>query len=224
MTTRKATRLAILGAGDLGRQLAHHARATGGFTPTCFYDDTLATDPDAPDARRTEVDGLPVVGPLARSTEDAHAGRFDAALLGIGYRHLAARERLFDELEVEGLPFATLVHPSCIVDPAARIGPGSVLYPGCIVDAGVTLEPNVLLNLGCVVAHDSTIGAHSFLAPGVQLAGCVEVGRRSFLGIGTVVIDHVRLGDDLRTGGGAVVVADDPGDSLLVGVPARRVG
>ena len=206
-------RLAILGAGDLGRQLAHHARAVPELQPEVFFDDLH---------RGKTVDGIEVRGGLDEAAAQYGRGRFDAALVAIGYRHPELRARTCESLLRAGIPLARLVHPSCHVDPTAELGEGAVLYPGCVVDQGVEIGANALLNLGCVIAHHSRVGDHSFLGPGVRLAGGVEVGAGSFLGIATVVIDHVRLGPSTRTGGGAVVVRDHPGHGLLVGVPASE--
>ncbi|MEM6795400.1 MAG: hypothetical protein AAF725_15590 [Acidobacteriota bacterium] len=214
------TRLAILGAGELGRQIAHHAPAAG-LRPIGFFDDPAAAARESATGAAAEAHGLPVLGGLQDAPARRRSGDFDAALLAVGYRHRAARQSLFEGLSAAGLPFATLVHPSCSVDPSATLGPGCVLLPGCVIDLGVTLEANVLLHVGCCIAHDSRLGAHGFCGPGVRLAGRVTVGARAFLGIGTVISDHLTLGDDVQTGAGAVVIRDDPGGRLLVGVPAR---
>jgi sugar O-acyltransferase (sialic acid O-acetyltransferase NeuD family) len=221
MTTvpgKRATRLAIVGAGDLGKHLAHHAQAVtrgGGLTVVGFFDDTMA--PGTP-----VVGGGVVFGPLAAIETEFAAGRFDALLLGIGYRHFGLRRGLFERLR-QTIPFASLVHPSCFVDETATIAPGAVLLPGCVVDKGAVVGENVLLNVGTIVAHDSIVGAHSFVGPGVVLAGFVRVGRSVFLGTGSRVIDNVTIADAVQTGAGAVVVKnlDEPG--LYVGVPARWV-
>lgn len=205
-------RLAILGAGDLGIQIGHHAEATGEYRLIGFFDDTRELHSD--------VAGVPVLG----GTEDiaaAHeAGLFDVLVVAIGYRHLAARSRLYERF-ADKIPFATIIHPSAIVDPTCRIGPGSVIYPGCVLDMGVVLGANVLLNVGCIIAHDSSVGDGCFFSPAVKLAGFVRVEPASTLGIGTIVIDNVVIASGIRTGAGAVVIDSLAEPGLYVGVPAR---
>ncbi len=203
-------RIAILGAGDLGRTLTHHAD-TAGFDVVGYYDD-LCVD--------ATVLGRPVFGKLAAALK---GGEWDALVMGIGYRHLSFRKELFESLIRGGLPFATLIHPSCYVDDTAEVEAGSVLFPNCTLDVGVRIGANCILNAGCVVAHDTTVGSHSFLGPGVALAGFVRTGECCFLGIGTVVIDNIELGSHTQTGGGAVVIDNFSGHGLLVGVPARAI-
>ena len=205
-------RLAIIGAGDLGVQLAHLARKTGHYEPVAFYDDARAPG--------TLVAGIAVAGGLDAIETVNEPRSFDALIIAIGYRHLAFRRQVFERLHGR-FRFATLVDPSAIVDPTCVIGEGAVIYPGCVLDMNVTVGDNALLNVGCVIAHDSSVGAGCFLSPAVKLAGFVRIAPSVALGIGTTVIDNVSIATGVRTGAGAVVTdnLDDPG--LYVGIPAR---
>lgn len=205
-------RVALLGAGDLGRTLLAHVDATPDLEVIGYLDDTQVG---------RDVVGRPVLGKLADAAEMHASGAFDAAVIAIGYRHLRFRQSLFERLKQDGVPLATVVHPSCYVDPTAVVGEGAVLFPRCTLDARVEVGPSCVLNIGCAVAHDSRLGGHSFLGPGVTIAGFVDVGQRSFLGVGTVVTDSVRLGEECQTGAGTVVTKDLPSGVLAVGVPAR---
>lgn len=206
-----STRVAILGAGDLGQALAHYARVIDDLEIVGFLDDTCIGEQRA---------GLQVIAGVQQAEEAYERGAFEALLMGIGYHHLDARRRLFERLQSIG--FVSLVHPSAYVDPGATIEAGAIIYPGCIVDQGALISRNALLNVGCVVAHDTTVGPHTFLGPGVELAGFIRIGERCFIGVGTTVIDNVTIADGVQTGGGTVVIGDlEPG--LWVGNPARKV-
>ena len=205
-------KIAIVGAGDLGQALAHYVEVIDAYEVSGFLDDTCLGE---------ERGGIEVIGTIADARRLHAQGRFTGFVMGIGYNHLAVRQKLFQELS-QIAEFVSLVHPSAYVDPSASIAPGAVIYPGCIIDAGSRVCENTLLNVGCTVAHDCVIGAHTFFGPAVHLAGFIDIGERCFLGIGTTIIDNITLADDTQTGGGTVVIHDlDAG--LWVGNPARKV-
>lgn len=205
-------RLAIIGSGDLGEQIAWHAANDNQYQVVGFFDDFVEIG-----ATRH---GLPVLGKVADVRTSFANGVFDELLLAIGYKHFEQRKQIFDSLQNE-IPFGSLVHSSAFVDDSVKLGRGVVIYPGCVVDMKAHLNDNVLLNAGVVVAHDTTIGSHTFLSPGVKVAGFVRVGNCVSLGIGTVVVDNLSIADYSRTGAGAVVIESITEPGLYVGVPAR---
>lgn len=205
-------RVAIIGAGDLGKQIAHHARATPDVSITGFFDDFQQP--------RSRIADIPVLGRIESVSMHYQEGAFDSLLIGIGYKHLSFRQSLFERFQRD-IPFARMVHPTAWLDETCRIEPGAIIFPGCILDMGTVVGANALLNTGCVIAHDSIIGSGCFLSPGVKLAGFVVVEPSSTLGIGTVVIDSVIISSGVRTGAGAVVTGNLSAPGLYVGVPAR---
>lgn len=205
-------RVAILGSGDLGVQLAHHINSDSDHQVIGFFDDLRESG--------SQVDGIPVLGSLRSVRKQYAAGEFDSVLVGIGYRHLVLRQKLYEELSPH-VPFATFIHPSAIVDPTCTIGRGVVIYSGCVIDMHSEICPNTLLNVGCVIAHHSRIGMGCFLSPSVSVAGFVQVQSGVTLGIGTTIIDNINIHAGVRTGAGAVVTSNLVTPGLYVGIPAR---
>ncbi len=204
-------RLGIVGAGDLGVQLANLANKTGMYQPVAFFDDGCKAG--------SLIAGIPVHGGLPTLEDASSLPPFDELIIAIGYRHLEFRQQLFERLRAR-FRFATLVHPNAFVDPTCLIGEGAVIYAGCLVDMNSEIGCNALLNVGCVVAHDSKVGAGCFLSPAVKIAGFVQLEPSVTLGIGTTIIDNIRIASGVRTGAGAVVINDLQVPGLYVGVPA----
>jgi len=205
-------RLAIIGAGDLGVQLAHLAQTTGQYSLAGFFDDTRHEgELHAGGVVRGGVDAIP--GQYAQ-------GEFDCLVVAIGYKHLRARQAIHERFAGQ-VPFATLVHPRALIDPTCTIGEGAVIFTGCVLDMGAKIGANVLLNAGCVIGHDSEIASGCFLSPAVSIAGFVTVEPGCVLGIGTIVIDNIRIATGTRTGAGAVVTRSIAQPGLYVGIPAR---
>lgn len=204
-------RLAVIGAGDLGRTLLQQLKDLPQFKVVGFYDDTRAG---------AFVNAVPVLGSIDELQQGMHRDRYDMLLMAIGYRHLSVRAILYDRLVKYGFRFATIIHPSACIASDSIIGEGTIVSAGCILDTGVSVGANCLLNIGCVIAHDSRIGAHTFLGPSVNIAGFVSIGERCFLGIGSTIIDNINVGDGSQTAGGAVVIKDVIPEILVAGVPA----
>jgi len=207
-------RLCIIGAGDLGQQIAHHARDTNKFEVVGFFDDTLAVG--------SKVKDKIVLGSINEVENFYERKQFDSLVIAIGYKHMHIRAVLFNKFRGT-VPFAILIHPSCVIDTTVTVGEGTVLYPGCIIDKDVQLGCNVLINVASVIAHDTKIGDHSFLSPRVAIAGFVNIGKSNIIGINSTIIDNVRLTDNVQIGGGAVVIKDIDKPGLYVGNPVRFV-
>jgi len=206
-------RLVIIGAGDLGQQIAHFVTTDCQFDVVGFVDDWQV--------KGSAVNGIPVLGCIDDLLSVYQNGVFDETLIGVGYKHFQFRKSLYEKYK-GSVPFATFVHSSCYVDPTAEIGRGVVVYPRCIVDKNVFIKDNVIVDFGSGIGHDSVIGPHSFLAPMAHLAGLVHVGEMCMVGVGSTVIDHIQIADSTTVGGGTVVVKNiNNPNGVYVGNPAR---
>ena len=206
--------LAIIGAGDLGRQIAAVAGACHASEAVVFFDDFAPVG--------TTVAGGRVLGRIDDVERQYSEGAFDGLLVGIGYKHAAFRRACFERF-ASVIAFPRLVHPSAYVDPGVRVAAGTIVGAGCVFDQGVIVEANCYFNPGCVIAHDTVVEAHCLFGPAVTLAGFVTVESSCFLGVGTTVSDNVRIAAGTQTGAGAVVISSITGPGVYVGVPARRL-
>jgi sugar O-acyltransferase (sialic acid O-acetyltransferase NeuD family) len=207
-------KLAIIGSGDLGQQIAYHAINDQQFDVVGFFDDFSV--------KNSLVNNFKVLGTLSAIETSYNQGDFDVIICGIGYKHLELREKLFNVLNPK-LKFANLIHSSCYIDASCKFGNGIFMLPGSVLDYNVTIEDNVVINVSCTIAHDSNIGAHSFLSPRVAVAGFVNIGRRCNIGINTTIIDHMMIANEVQTGGGTVVIESLTKKGLYVGNPSRFI-
>ncbi len=111
-------------------------------------------------------------------------------VLGIGYRNLDARWRVFEKIRSAGFTVATLIHQRAYVREPANIGEGAIVMANATVDCNAVIEEAAVLWPGVVVNHDSRIGRNTFLSPSSTICGFVNVGSHSFVGAGAVVVDH----------------------------------
>jgi sugar O-acyltransferase (sialic acid O-acetyltransferase NeuD family) len=203
--------LGIIGAGELGQQIAHYARIAKICSKIIFFDDLAEEGYKTPQGK--------VIGKTKDIEQTFKSGLFDYIFIGIGYKYMEIRKHFFKSL-YRKIPFVTIIHPNVYVDPSSKIGEGTILYPGCIIDKKCTIGNNVLLNIGSIICHDSTIGDHSFIGPGANLAGFVNVGQSCFIGIGTICIDNISICNNTQTAGGAVIINNIVESGFYAGVPA----
>ena len=102
-----------------------------------------------------------------------------------------------------------------------EIHPGATIGRGCFIDHG----------MGVVIGETTIMGDHCELYQGVTLGGTGnETGKRHptlcnnvVVGVGASVLGNITIGDNVRIGGGAVVVNDVPPNCTVVGIPGRIV-
>jgi sugar O-acyltransferase (sialic acid O-acetyltransferase NeuD family) len=206
-------RIAIIGAGELGKAVVYHAAVDAGYEIAGFYDDFN----DA-----AEFDGYPILGKPDAIISDLSRRTFDKIFIAIGYSQMAARTRYYREFAGR-VPMANIIHSSSYIDPSCKIGEGVFVFPGCTLDFEVELGDNILLNTGVTIAHHSRVGANTFFGPGVTVAGLVNIGECCFVGVGSTILDCLKIGRNSTIGGGAVVIKDTNENSVSVGVPAREI-
>lgn len=208
--------LVLLGGGGTAHEaidlVAARARAGSGERVIAILDDD-------PSRHGTVLDSVPVTGPLT-SVRDFPAETSFVDTLGSPRNYLERPSRI----EMLGIPvsrYATLVHPSAIISPAAQLGPGTLVFAFTVIGAGANLDAHVMALPGVVVSHDAHIGAWSLLATGAIISGGARVGRSCYIGAGALLIDGCRVGDGSMVGMGSVVVREVASGSVVAGNPAR---
>lgn len=157
--------------------------------------------------------GKPVFAPDILTAEDV-------VFMGFGDNNM--RQQIGESLLARGIEVQTLIHPTAVISRYAQIGRGCYVGAHAIVDPGCEIGDFVILNKNSVISHNSVIGAATHVCPGAMCAGWCSVGKRCLLGIGTTVRERITIADDVRLGGGSVVVKDFTDAGVLAyGVPAK---
>jgi len=204
-------RILIVGAGGFGREVLlwardawpAHAAKIAGF---------LSADADRLNGH---AESLPVIAdPTAFEPSPG-----DVLLLAIGIPQ--TRRHVAESLLARGAEFVTLVHPTAIVAPKARVGAGSIVCPYAIVSDSASLGRFALLNYHASLGHDASVGDFAVLSPYATLGGNARVGVDVFMGMHATVGPSQSVGARSKISAHSCALADVPADSIVYGVPGR---
>tara|TARA_B110000879_G_scaffold142144_1_gene184976 strand:+ start:458 stop:1147 length:690 start_codon:yes stop_codon:yes gene_type:complete len=212
LTLNNMEKVAFIGAGVLGKQSLQIASVQKKYEAIGFYDD-YATLPT--------FEGLPILGEIDQIESDYKKGKFSHLFISIGYDHLKLKQELFRRFSA--IPFASIIHPSVIIEDSATIDGGVLIYAGCYIGPNCHMKTGTVLNLMSYLAHDSTVGECTFVSGGINVGGKVNFGERCFVGIGTTLVDEIEICNDVFIGAGTVVVKTISESGTYIGCPARKL-
>jgi len=210
LTRPVADPLLICGTHALAEEVADLADDVEGLEVVGFVENM--------DRERCErpLRGLPVhwvedIGALAGT---------HSAIVAIG---TTKRSRFTEQVERQGMPFATLIPPTAHVSRRAQVGEGTIVGARCVVGSYSVIGRHVLLNRGAMVGHHTFVGDHVSLMPGANVAGNCGIGEQAFVGLGALVLNDLAIGEGAVVAAGSVVTRDVPAQALVMGAPARII-
>lgn len=107
-----------------------------------------------------------------------------------------------------------------------EIGAHTWIGPFCSIDgtAGIHIGKHCSVSAGTqILTHDTVRWCLSGGTEAYEYAP-VSIGDRCFIGSHAMILKGVNIGDACVIGAGAVVTSDVPSNTIVAGVPARRIG
>jgi sugar O-acyltransferase (sialic acid O-acetyltransferase NeuD family) len=149
----------------------------------------------------------------------------DSAVLAVPGSPTTYRSRraIIEGLEVSEDRFACVIHPAARVSPMSVLGWNVLLMAGVVVMSNAVIGRHVCVLPNTVIHHDSVIGDWSLVGSNVTIAGDVRVGKNCYVGSGCSIMNGVRVGDGALLGLGSVVIRDVPAGAKIVGNPGRQI-
>lgn len=143
-------------------------------------------------------------------------GAYENAVFVVAVYDNERRRAMHEELIKAARFRLTIVHPSSVVYPTAKIGIGCVIGPQAIVSTLASIGQGSYVNYGALVGHDVKIGDFSFISPGAQILGCAEIGEGALIGTNAVILSHVKVGRNVSICAGAVIARNVPDDTKVL--------
>ncbi len=105
------------------------------------------------------------------------------------------------------------------VDPGVVIGERVSIQTRCYITGGTRIEDDVFVGPGVTLTNDNTMNRHGeeFEFEGPLLRRACRVGG------GSTICPGIEIGEEAFVAAGAVVTADVPARTVVMGVPARAV-
>ncbi len=203
------SKIAVLGAGGMAREITETLMATGIKRELISY---------FVDTEFLGVDNA--LTPLYDLEDICAQGEIIHAYIGLGEGEL--RESLVNRLGAQ-VSYPKLIHPSSLVGQDCRIGIGTTIQQFATLTAHVTIGAFAQVNIYAGVSHDCIIGDYFTASPKVSVSGNVRIGNHVFLGTACTILPGVSICDHVTVGAGAVVTNDITEPGTYVGMPARKI-
>lgn len=159
----------VVGAGGFGQSVADAAIQSGQYRVKVFVDDRWA--------EIQSIWGIPVIGPVA-----SLAGRDGLprhAIIAIGNN--THRRGLHDRLLTSGTELVSIIHPSAVISPHAKIGRGAMIMARAVVGTGAVVADGAIVNTCAIVDHHAQVHAFAHLGAGACMPGSSVLGPDAWL-------------------------------------------
>lgn len=214
---QKPKRIAIYGAGGLGREVAGGIQRINNaghenWELVGFYDDGIQ--------KGTKISHYGTV--LGGMAELNAINEPIALTIAVGSPD--TRKNILERITNPNISFPNIIAPSFrILDPKTfKIGKGNIIQDNCSVTCDVEIGDYNVLNGSNALGHDVVVGNFNVLMPGVRLSGDVRLGGCNLLGVDSVVLQKVKIGDGVTLGAGSVLMTKPKDGGTYIGVPAKK--
>lgn len=203
----------IVGGGGFGRELISHVTdchragsqpAVGGYVDD--GGDVLAAFGHY---------DLPWLGGL----DDYQPQPGDRLVIAIGSPK--TKRAVVAKLKARGAVFATIVHPSAVTSPTARMGEGVIVGTHAGPGVDTVIGDFVTINSYSGVGHDARIGDYTTISGHVDITGGTLIGSDVFIGSNASILPRVRIGDGASIGAGSIVYRTIKPGATVYAPPAK---
>lgn len=199
----------------------------GGFAREIYYwaNDTFSIDDYIIKGflsyNQKDLDGYNIKVGIIGNDDNYKIKENDRFIIGIG--DIDVKKRAVNRLKKRGAKFISLIHPTALIVPTAKIGEGVVICPYCLISDNVQLDDFVMMNTYASCGHDVKVGKYCILSPYVALNGFVKLENEVFVGTHATVISYKKVGFQAKISANSVVMRNVPSKCMVFGVPGKNI-
>lgn len=205
--------LVIIGASGFAREMFDLATICYGHNPDFRIKGFLSDGPS-----NIEEMGYP---PVLSKVAEYEVQPEDVFFCAIG--KLTDRKKTVENILSKGGKFISLIHPTAIISPSAKLGTGVGIKAFCVIDADVTIEDFTFLQSSVIVGHDVRIGRYCQINSFAFFAGFSSVHDMVSVNAGAKLIQNTVVEEGAVVGMGSVVLRRVKKGTTVFGIPAKKI-
>ena len=133
-------------------------------------------------------------------------------------RNRQKRQQLLSFMHDNNLIGATIIHPTAVISPGARIGRNVSIGALTYISHGVVIQPNVLVREQCFVGHDVTIAENTVVQIKATITGNTDIEADNYIGINSTIVNRMPL-NRISIGENGLIY---PNELVLTNVPKNN--
>ena len=205
--------LIIVGASGFGRELVQYVEDINQVSPEWNILGFLDDNPQALDGCKT---AYKIIGSI-KNWRPKECEYFACALA-----FPQVKKNVVMMLKERGAKFATLIHPTALINKYAELGEGLIVTPRSNINTDAKIGDFVSV-LGSGIGHDATVGSWSTLSGRCSINGHVQIGEMVYIACGVSIAPSKKIGDGATIGIGSVVINNVKAGTPVFGNPAKKM-
>ncbi len=133
----------------------------------------------------------------------------------------SVRQKLYNKIIKNNFNLTTLIAPTAIISPTAKIASGSIISEFVSIHSNVYIGNNCLIQPYSLIGHDVKVGNHSVLSTQFTPGGGTIIGESVYIGMQSSIKEKTIIGNNAIVAMGASVFNDVPENAVVIGNPAR---
>ena len=208
--------IVIIGAGGVGRETALIIEDINNVNKEW---NLIGFVDDNDDIQNTKINDYNVIGKL-----DYLLNYKKEVYVVCAIANYNVKKSIVNKLKLnKNIRFATLIHPSTILNRTVEVGEGCIIYQNVMVTTNVIIGSHVIVSPKAGIGHDTVVKDYCNLLWNVNISGNVVLKEGVLVGSGATVVQGLEIGEGTILGAGAVVIRDIPMNKVAVGNPTRLI-